>query len=157
WCGTPRRRQRPFTTLRRGRARHARCRPSRHSLHISVTISRSERLQNSLIFASTGAPDAPHADHAAITLHCSSSVETSMKRLLLAAVGVAAAVCGPAAADETHKVLNLDALTWVASPRLPKGAQVAILAGNPGAEGHYVILAKLPDGFQMPAHWHTNA
>jgi hypothetical protein len=80
-----------------------------------------------------------------------------MKRLLLAAVGVGAVLGGSAAADENHKVLNLNALTWVASPRLPRGAQVAILAGNPGKEGHYIILAKLPDGFEIPAHWHTNA
>jgi anti-sigma factor ChrR (cupin superfamily) len=80
-----------------------------------------------------------------------------MKRLLLAAVGVAAVLGGSAAADENHKLQNLDALTWVASPRLPKGAQVAVLAGNPGKAGQYIILAKLPDGFAIPAHWHVNA
>jgi ChrR-like protein with cupin domain len=80
----------------------------------------------------------------------------SMKRLLLAAAGVAAVVGAAAAADEMHTAQRLDAVKWAPSPRLPKGALVAVLHGNPGKAGHYIILAKFPDGFAIPAHWHTN-
>jgi quercetin dioxygenase-like cupin family protein len=39
-------------------------------------------------------------------------------------------------------------------PALPKGAQLAVLAGDPGASGPYVVRAKLPAGYQVPAHNH---
>jgi len=71
------------------------------------------------------------------------------------ALMLATALVSPACADDMHKIIKPDALQWGPSPRLPKGAQVAVLHGNPGQEGHYIILAKLPDGYAVPAHWHS--
>ena len=78
-----------------------------------------------------------------------------MKQVFLAAIALAAVSGAPAWAQDMHKVLKPDAIKWVASPRLPKGAQVAVIHGNPAKEGHYIILAKFPDGFAVPAHWHS--
>ena len=78
-----------------------------------------------------------------------------MKQMFLAATALCAVFGGPAAAQEMHKVLKPDAIKWVASPRLPKGAQVAVVHGNPTKEGHYIILARMPDGYTVPAHWHS--
>lgn len=39
-------------------------------------------------------------------------------------------------------------------PSLPKGAQMAILEGDPAKEGMFVMRVKLPDGFHIPAHTH---
>jgi anti-sigma factor ChrR (cupin superfamily) len=75
--------------------------------------------------------------------------------MFLAAVALAAACGGPASAQEMHKVLKPDAIQWMASPRLPKGALVAVVHGDPRKEGHYIILARMPDGYSVPAHWHT--
>lgn len=39
-------------------------------------------------------------------------------------------------------------------PSLPKGAQIAVLEGDPGKEGMFVMRVKVPDGFHIPAHTH---
>ncbi len=39
-------------------------------------------------------------------------------------------------------------------PSLPKGAQMAVLEGDPSKEGAFVMRAKLPDGYKIPAHTH---
>ena len=55
-------------------------------------------------------------------------------------------------------VIAADAIAWGPSPSgLPAGAQAAVMAGDPGKRGVYVIRAKLPDGYAIPAHWHRKA
>src|SRR6266513_2196496 len=53
-------------------------------------------------------------------------------------------------------VLNKpDGLKWqdgLAS--LPKGAQIAVLEGDPSKEGPFVFRVKLPDGYRVPPHTH---
>jgi quercetin dioxygenase-like cupin family protein len=39
-------------------------------------------------------------------------------------------------------------------PSLPKGAQIAVLEGNPAKEGLFVMRVKVPDGYHIPAHTH---
>ena len=82
-----------------------------------------------------------------------------MKRFALVAFvlsGVAAA--GVASAAEMHKVIQTDAVQWgPAPPQLPKGAQLAVLSGDPGKSGLYIVRAKMPDGYAVPAHWHKRA
>jgi hypothetical protein len=80
-----------------------------------------------------------------------------MKRvMLLAAVVLATSpATNPAPAMEMHKIIKADAIQWgPAPPQLPKGAQVAVVYGDPGKRGLYIIRAKLPDGYMIPAHWH---
>jgi len=79
-----------------------------------------------------------------------------MKRVIFAAVALGAVLLGPAAAMDMHKIIKADAIQWMAAPpQLPKGAQVAVVYGDPGKEGPYIILAKMPDGYAIPAHWHN--
>ncbi len=82
-----------------------------------------------------------------------------MKHLLLAAVAVSTfAGIAAAPATEMHKVVKSDAIQWgPAPPQLPKGAQVAVMVGDPGKKGLYIIRAKMPDGYAVPAHWHKKA
>lgn len=42
-----------------------------------------------------------------------------------------------------------------APPVLPAGAEIAVLSGNPFAEGWYVLRLKLPEGYDVPAHIHS--
>jgi quercetin dioxygenase-like cupin family protein len=52
-------------------------------------------------------------------------------------------------------VATPDKTNWMAAPpSLPPGAQVAVLAGNPGATGPFVIRLKFPDGYKVMPHWH---
>lgn len=44
---------------------------------------------------------------------------------------------------------------WQAGPpSLPKGAQIAVLEGDPGKEGPFVFRVKVPDGYRIPPHTH---
>lgn len=51
-----------------------------------------------------------------------------------------------------------DSLKWGPAPSsLPKGAQLAVLQGDPMKEGPYVIRLKLPAGYKVPPHSHSKA
>src|SRR5260370_42556334 len=58
--------------------------------------------------------------------------------------------------DDEHVVVRPASVKWgPAPPALPPGAKVAVLVGDPGKAGAaYTIRAKMPDGYQVPPHWH---
>src|SRR5262245_61534297 len=66
-------------------------------------------------------------------------------------------LAGAAMADQAHHtVVPGDAVKWgPAPPSLPKGAEAAILLGNPAQEGPFVLRLKFPDGFTVPPHRHS--
>jgi len=41
-----------------------------------------------------------------------------------------------------------------APPVFQPGAQMAVLQGDPGAEGPYTVRLKMPDGYRIMPHWH---
>src|SRR2546430_9308433 len=42
-----------------------------------------------------------------------------------------------------------------APPFVARGAQLAVLAGNPlGSTGEYTVRLKMPDGYRIAPHWH---
>lgn len=48
-------------------------------------------------------------------------------------------------------------LSWQeAPPALPRGAKMAVLAGDPGKEGSFVLRMQLPAGYKIPPHWHSS-
>jgi quercetin dioxygenase-like cupin family protein len=70
-----------------------------------------------------------------------------------------AAVAADSKAAKTKaaaEMVNPADLKWGdAPPVFPKGAQVAVLHGNPFAKGVYALRFKMPDGYKIPAHWHS--
>jgi len=76
--------------------------------------------------------------------------------LRLALLSIAVAVPSVAAADKAaHVMLAPGDLKWGdAPPILPAGAKLAVLYGDPGKEGLYVVRLRLPAGYKIPAHWH---
>ena len=44
-----------------------------------------------------------------------------------------------------------------APPVLPKGAQMAVLAGDPGKPGPFTVRLKMPAGYKIAAHQHPTA
>lgn len=51
-----------------------------------------------------------------------------------------------------------DQFTWQAAPPvLPKGAQMAVVSGNPGKKGPFVLRLKLPANYVVPPHQHPTA
>ena len=81
------------------------------------------------------------------------STAASLVALLLGLV----TILGTATAAEMHHtVVRGDAVTWgPAPPSLPPGAQAAVLMGNPGKEGPFVLRLRFPAGFTVPPHRHS--
>jgi anti-sigma factor ChrR (cupin superfamily) len=53
--------------------------------------------------------------------------------------------------------MNAADLKWVdPPPEIPKGAQLAVLQGDPSKKGSFAIRLKMPAGYRIPPHWHTN-
>lgn len=80
-----------------------------------------------------------------------------MKRFLI----LSALVVTVAAADHdankptTHGLFAPGSIQWMDVPNaLPPGAQLAVLEGNPFAEGLYTMRLKMPAGYKIPPHWH---
>jgi quercetin dioxygenase-like cupin family protein len=74
-----------------------------------------------------------------------------MRMLLL--VSVSAFLASSAAQAQ----VNSKDLKWgPAPPGLPAGAQVAVLAGDPGKEGMFTIRTKFPAGYTVPPHSHPS-
>ena len=58
-------------------------------------------------------------------------------------------------ADHPHAGQNLKDATWSpAPPLLPKGAEIAVLEGDPTRPGPYAIRLKFPARYAIPAHSH---
>jgi anti-sigma factor ChrR (cupin superfamily) len=82
--------------------------------------------------------------------------------VILGALGSAAAAqekAAPAKKKAAPKAMaapmNPSDIQWGdAPPILPAGAKFAVLMGDPGKTGPYVVRMKLPDGYKIAAHWH---
>jgi hypothetical protein len=87
----------------------------------------------------------------------------SGKTLLWAAaiVTVAGAMLSPAQAADMAgdaAMVNPGAVKWQdAPPSLPKGAQIAVLHGDPGKAGPYTMRLRIPAGYKIAPHTHTQS
>jgi anti-sigma factor ChrR (cupin superfamily) len=60
-----------------------------------------------------------------------------------------------ALADDMKMPMNGKDIKWgPAPPFFPKGAEFAVLSGDPGKDGLYVVRLKMPAGYKIPAHNH---
>ena len=52
-----------------------------------------------------------------------------------------------------------NALTWsdFSPPGFPPGGKISLLHGDPFSPGQFVLRLDLPDGYQIPVHWHPTA
>jgi len=58
-------------------------------------------------------------------------------------------------AQGPHVIAAPEEAKWgPAPPLLPPGAQIAVLAGNPGAAAPYTVRLKFPAHYAIPAHSH---
>ena len=63
----------------------------------------------------------------------------------------------PAFAQQPHQhvMANPGDMTWKdGPPSLPKGAQMALLYGDPSKDGIFVMRLKFPANYKIPAHTH---
>jgi hypothetical protein len=55
---------------------------------------------------------------------------------------------------DTHNIVHVADLKWTP---IMKGCDLAIISGNPDAEGKpFVLQIRCSDGTIIPAHWHPN-
>jgi quercetin dioxygenase-like cupin family protein len=64
------------------------------------------------------------------------------------AAGVAWADAG------AHRVVTPNDLKWQDAASLPRGAKIAVIEGNPNAQGPVSLRIKLPANYRIPAHYH---
>lgn len=83
-----------------------------------------------------------------------SRIETTV----ILGAGIAAIfVAGAIASDpHHHTVSDASHLKWTAPAAYAKGAQFAIVHGDPTKDGMYVVRLKVPAGFRIAAHTHPN-
>lgn len=61
----------------------------------------------------------------------------------------------PAPAAEQHLVFSPEKIQWGPAPDiLPKGAEAALLYGDPTKEGQFALRLRLPSGYHVPPHSH---
>jgi quercetin dioxygenase-like cupin family protein len=81
---------------------------------------------------------------------------TRIISLSLAAIAIFGTATQLRADDSHHTVVLPDAIKWgPAPPSLPPGAQAAVLLGNPGKEGPFMLRLKFPAGYTIPPHRHS--
>ncbi len=76
-------------------------------------------------------------------------------------LAVLAALATPAGAlaqapHDHHATVQPGDLKWSAPAAYAKGAQLAVVRGDPTKEGVYVVRLKVPAGFRIAAHTHPN-
>ncbi len=75
--------------------------------------------------------------------------------LAVLALGAGLAVA-QTATTETHRIAVPDKLTWgPPPPGLPSGSQLAVLDGDPTKPHHFVVRLRMPDGYTVKPHWHS--
>ena len=58
--------------------------------------------------------------------------------------------------EEVHVVKSPSDVKWGdGPPTLPKGVKAAVLHGDPGKPAPFTLLLKMPAGYKVPAHWHS--
>src|SRR4051794_18529547 len=81
-----------------------------------------------------------------------------MRALILATTLILGVVGTAVAQDHKAHATTPDSIQWgPAPPALPKGAQMAVLAGDPGKAGPFTARLKTPAGYKIPAHQHPSA
>jgi uncharacterized protein DUF4437 len=53
--------------------------------------------------------------------------------------------------------INAGEIKWgPAPPDIPKGAETAVLHGDPSKKAPFTMRLKMPAGYKIPPHWHSN-
>ena len=79
--------------------------------------------------------------------------------IVLAAIAAAAMTDAPAHAQGAARgasIVHAKDIQWTPAPgSLPHGAQIAVLHGDPGKDGPFVMRLMVPKGYKIPPHWHA--
>ena len=74
---------------------------------------------------------------------------------MLGVLAAALLLGGSALAADAPLIASAKDVKWgPAPPFLAKGAEMAVMAGDPAGTGPVSVRLKLPAGYKIPAHWH---
>ncbi len=68
----------------------------------------------------------------------------------------AATAQGSQSGSEQHAIIALPGkIAWAPAPAsLPRGAQLAVVEGDPSKAGAFTMRLRMPDGYRIPPHFH---
>jgi quercetin dioxygenase-like cupin family protein len=68
----------------------------------------------------------------------------------------AAAAQGSNNSPVSHAIVAIPGkITWAPAPAiLPRGADLAVVEGDPSKAGEFTMRLRMPDGYRIPAHFH---
>ena len=70
-------------------------------------------------------------------------------------IAAAAGLSNVSAGAQEHVMMKPGDIQWQAAPpSVPKGAEIAVLYGNPAEEGPFAMRLKLPADYSIPPHTH---
>ena len=76
--------------------------------------------------------------------------------IAVSSIFIAAALAQDAKPGEVHVVKGPSDVKWSdGPPSLPKGVKVAVLNGDPGKAAPFTLLLKMPAGYKVAPHWHS--
>jgi quercetin dioxygenase-like cupin family protein len=79
-----------------------------------------------------------------------------MNRLALLSGVISLCLPFMAMAGEHPTIVSADQLMWREPDALQKGAEIAVVNGDPSKDGPYVVRLKMPAGFKMMPHTHPD-
>lgn len=80
-----------------------------------------------------------------------------MKPLLFAAICAASALPAAAQTEPMH-IVTPATIRWAPAPdSLPRGAEQAVVAGDPAKPGPFAIRIRMPAHYEVPLHTHPTA
>jgi len=75
--------------------------------------------------------------------------------VLGSAVVLGTSLAALAQAHTGHSATTAESVKWGAAPPIfPKGAQMAVLSGDPSKSGPFTVRLKFPANYRIPAHQH---
>jgi len=81
-----------------------------------------------------------------------------VRQALVLGVGVSLALMGAAGAQDaksSHVLVTTHDIKWGDPPPVfEKGASFAVISGDPGKAGIFVVRLKMPAGYKIMPHWH---
>ena len=76
--------------------------------------------------------------------------------LAVIVLGTLAAPAMAQGASDKESFINAKDIKWGdAPPSMPKGAKIAVLQGDPGKPGPFVVRLMAPAGYKIAPHWHS--
>ena len=83
-------------------------------------------------------------------------MKTFTPLIVLALLAAPAAIAADAK-KHAATAINAAEVKWGdPPPDIPKGAALAVLHGDPAKKAPFAIRLKLPAGYKIPPHWHSN-